>query len=348
MTRFPLPEAWSLSTPRRDDVEAMTTLLRRHEEAAKGSASTSFAVVEADVTGTNAQACTHIVARDAAGDIRGWASAHDRAAGRVLGAVTVDQSLADELADAVAAALYEWLQQTTVLIGQRRGLARNQLDSGAFAVDERQQRWLKAAGLEHVRSWWQMSRPVAPEEADCLPDPRAEVVVRSVDQGPDGMPADIDLRTIHGVLETAFADHFNNHRESFEEFVARLRTDPGHRWDHWWLAEIADEHADLDTPLEQKLPAGTLVATASPGPGGEGGASYVSYLGVLQSARGHGVAKALLNAVIADAAVRGRSAVTLEVDADSPTGADGLYLSMGFETTYTTQSWHQYFDVPPQ
>ena len=31
----------------------------------------------------------------------------------------------------------------------------------------------------------------------------------------------------------------------------------------------------------------------------------------------------------------------LEVDADSPTGADGLYESMGWVTRYRTESWHR-------
>ena len=72
--------------------------------------------------------------------------------------------------------------------------------------------------------------------------------------------------------------------------------------------------------------------------------SYVSYLGVLEAARGRGVAKGLLRTIIADAAARGRDRVGLEVDADSPTGADGLYTSMGWKTKYVTESWHR--DVP--
>jgi ribosomal protein S18 acetylase RimI-like enzyme len=68
--------------------------------------------------------------------------------------------------------------------------------------------------------------------------------------------------------------------------------------------------------------------------------SYIDYIGVHRRARGHGVAKALLHTVIRDAQERGRNRVDLEVDADSPTGADGLYASMGWETRYRTQSWH--------
>jgi ribosomal protein S18 acetylase RimI-like enzyme len=153
------------------------------------------------------------------------------------------------------------------------------------------------------------------------------------------MPDEDDLRTVHDILESAFADHFNSHEETFDEFVTRLREDPGHRWDHWWIAELVEEGKDPE-------PAGTLVGTVIEGGEDEDGnpkpdASYVSYIGVLQSARGRGVAKSLLKTIIADAASRDRAYVGLEVDADSPTGADGLYVSMGWETSYVTQSWHK-------
>jgi ribosomal protein S18 acetylase RimI-like enzyme len=65
---------------------------------------------------------------------------------------------------------------------------------------------------------------------------------------------------------------------------------------------------------------------------------------VLEAARGRGVAKGLLRTIIADAAARGRDRVGLEVDADSPTGAAGLYTSMDWKTKYVTESWHR--DVP--
>ncbi len=63
-----------------------------------------------------------------------------------------------------------------------------------------------------------------------------------------------------------------------------------------------------------------------------------------RDARGRGVAKSLLHTVIADAAERGRDRVGLEVDASSPTGADGLYRSMGWETDYVTESWFKDVD----
>ncbi len=131
------------------------------------------------------------------------------------------------------------------------------------------------------------------------------------------------------MLEYSFEDHFNSYRESFPEFLQRLREDPGHRWDHWWLAFVEGRRP--------AGPAGALVSTVLPenSAGHEG--SYVDYIGVHRHARGRGVAKALLHTVIADAAQRGRDRVGLEVDADSPTGADGLYGSMGWKTDYVTR-----------
>ena len=67
------------------------------------------------------------------------------------------------------------------------------------------------------------------------------MVIRPVKREGGGMPDEDDLRTVHDILETSFADHFNSHEETFDEFVFRLREDPGHRWDHWWIAELVDE-----------------------------------------------------------------------------------------------------------
>ncbi|MFC6344049.1 hypothetical protein ACFP8W_18865, partial [Nocardioides hankookensis] len=161
-------------------------------------------------------------------------------------------------------------------VGAARGLETQQIDTGAFQGDERQARWLSSAGFERVRTWWQMSRPVTPDEAGLVESPdRWEsdgVVVRLVGRTGQGLPDEDDLRGVHEVLEGAFVDHFNSSEETFEEFLFRLREDPGHRWDHWWLAELVDG----DAPQ----PVGALIGTVSESANGPDG-SYVSYLGVL-------------------------------------------------------------------
>jgi mycothiol synthase len=334
-----LPDGWTVAVPDESDAPELAALLARHEENARGWAGSGEDEVLVEIGAKGAMVRENAVVRDPDGVIRGWASAHDRAAGRMLLVLVVDWRLDEEAADRVAAVLFDWADRAAALVGSRRGLPVQQIDSGAFSEDSRQHRWLERFGYDRVRSWWQMNRPVTPEEADLAHGAGEGVVIRQVKREGRGMPDEDDLRTVHDILESAFADHFNSREETFDEFIFRLREDPGHRWDHWWIAEIVEDDRDAE-------PAGTLVGTVSEGGTDEQGrakldGSYVAYLGVLQSARGRGVAKALLNTIIADAAARGRDRVGLEVDADSPTGAHGLYRSMGWTTSHVTESWHR-------
>jgi ribosomal protein S18 acetylase RimI-like enzyme len=337
-----LPTGWSVDVPDpadRFDVARLTHLLRAHERHGRGWAGASVDDVLVEVSEHGLLMRENVVVRDDEGDIHAWGSVHDRSVGRMLFVHIVQRDLPDDVADACSALLFEWAEAQAVSVGAARGLDVQQIDTGAFAGDERQARWLSAAGFEKVRTWWQMSRPVTPDEEDLVETPDhwedGGVVFRLVRRTGTGMPDEGDLREVHDVLEGAFVDHFNSSEETFEEFIHRLREDPGHRWDHWWLAELADG--------DQPQPVGALIGTVSETTGGPDG-SYVSYLGVLEAARGRGVAKGLLRTIIADAAVRGRDRVGLEVDADSPTGAAGLYTSMGWKTKYVTESWHR--DVP--
>ena len=328
--------AWAAEEPDESDATELTDLLRRHERRGRGWAGASEDDLLVEVSAQGAMTRQNVVLRDDDGAIRGWASAHDRAAGRMLLVVVVDHLLEDAVADRVAQTLLAWADDAARRVGAERGLDVQQIDSGAFADDERQHRWLLRAGFEKVRTWWQMSRPVTPEDASLDAEVKPGVRIRLVRREGSGMPDEDDLRTVHDVIESAFTDHFNHHEETFDEFVFRLREDPGHRWDHWWIAELVDG--------DEAEPVGCLVGSLSEGSAGKPDGSYVEYIGVLQTARGRGVAKSLLNTIIADAAGNGRDRVGLEVDADSPTNADGLYVSMGWKTKYVTESWHR--DVP--
>lgn len=330
-----LPPGWSSRAPGADDLDRLVELGTARRRAARGSGSADAEAVTAEVVGRGSWTRRQMVACDPAGEVHGWATVHDRAAGRTVVELTVDPALADEVADAVAAGLIRWLETTALAYAAERGLPGTQLDALLDEGDERQQRWLGVASYACTRRWLNLSRPVDPAER--LPGPRAGVTVRRVgvhDLG-DGttMPVAEDLQAVHRVLEESFEDHFNSYRESFAEFAARLREDPGHRWDHWWLALVEVEGA--------QVPGGALVSSVLPADADGVEGSYIDYIGVHRRARGMGVAKSLLHKVISDAADRGRNRVGLEVDADSPTGADGLYLAMGWQTRYVTQSWQR-------
>jgi len=332
-----LPRPWTARVPHADDTPAVTALLAEHLRTAKGSSGVDPDAVLGQLAGIGSWTRRQALVHDPAGALVAWLSVHDRAAGRTVLEVTIAPTLPDEDATALAAALFASGRRYAVDIAAVRGLRSTLLDSGAYADDPRQQAWLTAAGYECTRTWLQMTRRVTPEEATSLPGPREGVTVRPVEQHDDGLPVAADLQAVHRVLEESFQDHFSSYRESFPEFVMRLREDPGHRWDHWWLATVQTDDGEL--------PAGAVVSTVLP-PDADGiEGNYIDYIGVHRRARGRGVAKALLNRVIAEAAGQGRNRVGLEVDADSPTGADGLYSAMGWVTDYRTQSWHQHLEV---
>ncbi len=333
-----------------DDLEALVALVDRRRALTPGRGPFDPKVVTTEVVGLGSWTRRQVVVQDATGQLVGWATLHDRAAGRTDLRVVVDPD-ADE-PDRLAAALFDWTEVIGMEIAVQRGVAETRLELLLDQDDEQLRGWAEAAGHRLARTWLNMSRRVDVGETQA--HLRPGVVVRRVrthDLG-DGtnMPVAEDLQIVHRMLEESFEDHFNSYRESFPEFTQRLREDPGHRWDHWWLAlieEPATHEAEGESDGEPVLvPGGALVSTLSPPDDGGVAGSYVDYIGVHRRARGRGVAKALLLTVIADAAERGRNRVGLEVDADSPTGADGLYLAMGWETSYVTQSWHRNLVVP--
>ncbi|MDQ2849856.1 MAG: GNAT family N-acetyltransferase [Actinomycetota bacterium] len=334
-----LPDGWTTRPPVQGDVGALGALQAQEKQAVLGISSVDEDTVRAFVTGLGSWTRRQLVVVDSGGAVKGWSSVHDRASGRTDIRVYVDRGLPADVGDLVAGQLYFWCSSVAAdVAASERGEARTELESDIYADDATQIRWLQAAGLTYSRTWLQMSRPVDPREADgVFPATREGVVIRRVAGHPDGSPVGAELRAVHQVLEESFEDHFNSYREAFGEFVQRLREDPGHRWDHWWIAIV-----DVDG---QPTPGGALVSTELP-PDEHGVAgTYVEYIGVHRVARGRGVAKGLLYAVIADSAERGRGRVGLEVDADSPTQADGLYLSMGWVTKYRTQTWSRDIDT---
>ncbi|MGY5764011.1 GNAT family N-acetyltransferase [Brachybacterium sp. DNPG3] len=332
-TRLPLPE----------DVAPVAALLtaaaRRIDPEAGADAAQDEAALRSRMVGLKSWSRRQVVVVPVADDGTAsltapplaWISLEDRASGRTNVAFVIAEDVPAR--DALASALLDWAVEVGGSFARARGVEASKLTTDANELDEDRQRLLAVAGYEMVRTWLHMRRPVTPDEATALPAPREGTRVRRVHRHSSGLPVAQDVRTVHRMLEESFADHFNSYRESFAEFVQRLIENPDRAdWDHWWIAEIERDG--------RWLPAGGLVAAPIRATATRGEGTYLEYLGVHRSARGHGIAKSLLRAALRDAAERGRGFVDLEVDDDSPTGADGIYASMGWETYERTRSWH--------
>lgn len=328
-----LPPGWSTKVPDKGDVRELIALVSAAKKAVDGSGVVEGDLVAAEAVGESSWTRRQVAVVDPDGRVRVWARVHDRAAGRSNVELTADPTLPREVEQELAASLLSWAEAVALRISRGRGLGGTRLDVSVHQDDDRLRGVLAPAGFHLARTWLQMVRQVQPGDEDLVQrHGREDVVVRRVARREDGTPVAADLQAVHRMLEESFADHFNSYRESFPEFLARLREAPGHRWDHWWIADIDVEG--------HWVPGGAVVAAVLPADAEGVEGTLVDYIGVHRLARGRGVAKSLLYAVMADTARRGRNRVALEVDADSPTGADGLYGSMGWTTRYRTESWH--------
>lgn len=328
-----LPTPWVARPPVLDDLPRLLELRGSDKSKWTGSVHVDEAAVESEVAGLASWSRRQLVAVGDDDVPVAWVTVQDRAGGRTMVHLYVDRGI-DAPGD-LAAPLYAWVERQAIDLAVLRELSETRLDASPFSDDTEQLSWLAAAGYTKRRTWLHMDRPVTPDEAHSLPAPRDGVRIRRVETHDNGLPVAHDLHIVHRMLEESFEDHFNSYRESFSEFVQRMREMPGHRWDHWWIAEVEwEEEGDVSW-----VPGGALVCSVIPANEDATESSYVEYIGVHRLARGRGVAKSLLYTVIADAAERSRDTVSLEVDNDSPTGADGLYRSLGWEVDYVTDSW---------
>ena len=197
--------------------------------------------------------------------------------------------------------------------------------AGSFQHDEVYGAILRSAGLEVVRSFWQMR--VVLEEHHAMPPPLPPGVTIRLFDGDDNA----ELRLLKRLHDESFADHWHHTPMSFDDWYERLDASAGVDRTQWWVAHV------------NGAPAGLLLGAESQAELGEGS---VDILGVLREYRGRGVAKALLAEAFAESARRGRTRVGLGVDSESPTGATRLYESMGMFVEKVILAWQGEVPVP--
>jgi ribosomal protein S18 acetylase RimI-like enzyme len=119
--------------------------------------------------------------------------------------------------------------------------------------------------------------------------------------------------------------------------------------DHWGSTEITSEswgHFMASAAFRPQFsflayvdsePAGCVISYEYEGdPTATGRDLYVSLVGTRKAHRKRGIATALLTRALSDARTAGFETGSLEVDADSPTGALGLYVALGFAVNHST------------
>lgn len=189
--------------------------------------------------------------------------------------------------------------------------------------DPRGARLLERAGYREYRWYALMGRDLALP----LPEPRPVEGIEFRPVRPE------HHRALFAALEEAFRDHFG-HREWTEEDFRRMVEGPQNDHSLWRVAWAGDEVVGVSR--------NTVDAEENAALGVRQG--WVDQIGVRRPWRGRGVARLLIAETFARYRELGLARAVLGVDLDNPTGALGLYESLGFTVLNRVAAWER--DLP--
>ncbi|KQO63650.1 GNAT family N-acetyltransferase [Curtobacterium sp. Leaf261] len=177
-------------------------------------------------------------------------------------------------------------------------------------------------GMEPTRYWFDLTRDLT-DPVDVAPAPDGYTLRQYVSD---------DLEGMRLAKNDSFRDHWGSQPTPAEDW-ARARSAPAFRGD---LSRVVTDAQ------------GTIVAFAFVDVDPEsfeargGSFGYVDYVGVVRAHRGRGLARVVLSSVLAAIRADGLAAAVLDVDAENPTGALGLYERLGFTrgTVAVTHTLH--------
>ena len=178
-----------------------------------------------------------------------------------------------------------------------------QAHATTLVADEPARRLFRRFGLTPARYWFEMSAPTADPPALALPDGLRVV-------GYD--PAREDA--VYAAHMEAFTDHWGYQRRERADWLAMTVRSAGFRPEFSVLALDGEEIAGYVLSYRY----------------GDPRCVYIGAVGVRRPWRRRGIAAALLARVLRAAARAGYDRANLGVDADSPTGAVGVYERVGF------------------
>jgi mycothiol synthase len=173
---------------------------------------------------------------------------------------------------------------------------------GSYAENEAGRALLERAGYREVRHYYEMRIELdgAPPEPEWPPG----LTVAAFDV--------TDARQLHAAINDAFADEWNFHQRTFEDWRAHRMESPHFDPMLWFIVKDGDEIA------------GFILSAAK-----QYGGPWVALVGVRKPWRRRGLGLALLRQAFGEFHRRGERRVALGVDAANPTGATRLYERAG-------------------
>jgi mycothiol synthase len=203
--------------------------------------------------------------------------------------------------------LLSWQFSRAAEMRAERGLASAwTAETSATAADDSATRLYKRFGLRRIRYFLDMTAPTAGQRPAALPG------------GVHVACYTAELRAaVHEAHTEAFADHWGSEPHGVDEW-ARYTVGT-----EMFLGDLSRVAFDGDE-----------VASYVLAYDGQDNQLYIGQVGTRRRWRGRGLATALMARSMAAAAAEGKRTAALGVDADSPTGAVGVYERLGFTTQH--------------
>lgn len=179
---------------------------------------------------------------------------------------------------------------------------------------------LEDRGWKTVRRYQVMTRPLGPD--DRAPGLPAGVTLRDC-------TAEADHRIAHALVEETFAEHFDHHPRTYEQWVADTGGDTRDR-SLMWIAHVEGE-GDAAVLLTRN---------------DKDSMGWIGNLGVRRELRGRGLGGHLLRHAFGTFAALGRDTVGLAVDTRNESKALALYEAHGMSLHYAIDTWELVLPVP--